>query len=413
MGKEQKSAIWTFRNRRGTCDEIAHLFIALARAAGLNARYVAGYALGDTGWLPHAWAEVYTEFGWLPFDVPFEEYGAVDALHIITYRGRSGDHEFIRYRYTGDVEINYEPEIKVLDKQELDISGSLNATNAYSGGDVLLVFSAYNPLDSPIAFPVKFGYPEGFHMEKIYGSDVAVLYPGKNTLFYVFRVQEIPENTIYQVPITLGIGEFFYATNFTVYSYKKRCGVPELVNGGFLLDNCINLHNGMRENFTYGGDYFCDCYLHLPQEINFSIFHPEVCYAPCNVTVELRGIGYANVSAPFTSLTVPVKGYTVLELGFDSEPFFVEVNGKRKYFNLTLLPNPQLEYALEDGEVCFSSLWNLSRRCYRVKCGENEITVEASYGNVTFKIKRKVYRKCSVFETVLEKLITLLNSLLS
>ncbi|MFH1786039.1 MAG: transglutaminase-like domain-containing protein [archaeon] len=77
------------RDRKGTCDEFSHLFIAMVRSLGIPARYVSGITYGifgvDSGgeadWYNHGWAEVY--FGeWVPFDPTYGEYGYVDATHI-------------------------------------------------------------------------------------------------------------------------------------------------------------------------------------------------------------------------------------------------------------------------------------------------------------------------------------------
>lgn len=68
-----------FDLQRGYCDYFATTFVVLARAAGLPARFVAGYAPGswqpeDRAWLvtaanSHAWPEVYLAgAGWVPFE---------------------------------------------------------------------------------------------------------------------------------------------------------------------------------------------------------------------------------------------------------------------------------------------------------------------------------------------------------
>lgn len=51
--------------------DFAHMFIALARAEGVPARYVSGYHTRDDGdgHAPHAWAEAHVdELGWIAFD---------------------------------------------------------------------------------------------------------------------------------------------------------------------------------------------------------------------------------------------------------------------------------------------------------------------------------------------------------
>ncbi len=77
--------------RRGVCEEFAHLFIALSRAAGIPARYVGGFAFGGREaeeFGSHGWAEAYfPEKGWVPFDptTGFAQYGWLDTSHIKIY----------------------------------------------------------------------------------------------------------------------------------------------------------------------------------------------------------------------------------------------------------------------------------------------------------------------------------------
>ena len=59
--------------RAGVCQDFAHLFIAVARAMGVPARYVSGYihAPGASGSAPasHAWAEAWVpQRGWVGYD---------------------------------------------------------------------------------------------------------------------------------------------------------------------------------------------------------------------------------------------------------------------------------------------------------------------------------------------------------
>jgi transglutaminase-like putative cysteine protease len=57
--------------RAGVCQDFAHLFIAVARAMGVPARYVSGYihAPGAATTASHAWAEAWVPgLGWVGFD---------------------------------------------------------------------------------------------------------------------------------------------------------------------------------------------------------------------------------------------------------------------------------------------------------------------------------------------------------
>ena len=59
--------------RRGVCQDFAHLMLACLRSMGLSARYVSGYLMMDDRIqqeATHAWAEAHVEgLGWVGFDV--------------------------------------------------------------------------------------------------------------------------------------------------------------------------------------------------------------------------------------------------------------------------------------------------------------------------------------------------------
>ncbi len=67
----QTSAAEALAQGTGVCQDHAQVMIAAARAAGLPARYVAGYLFADgtEAQAAHAWAEVHVEaLGWVGFD---------------------------------------------------------------------------------------------------------------------------------------------------------------------------------------------------------------------------------------------------------------------------------------------------------------------------------------------------------
>ncbi len=89
-------AAWTLHNKRGTCENYAHLSLALLRSVGIPARYVNGYLTDgeivtsdswssysyrwDAG--PHSWIEVYyPDIGWVPYE-PQKTIGFVDNHHV-------------------------------------------------------------------------------------------------------------------------------------------------------------------------------------------------------------------------------------------------------------------------------------------------------------------------------------------
>lgn len=55
-----------FRNRTGVCQDFVHVYLALARQAGLTARYVSGLPEGEGA--THAWCEVWLNGLWVGID---------------------------------------------------------------------------------------------------------------------------------------------------------------------------------------------------------------------------------------------------------------------------------------------------------------------------------------------------------
>jgi transglutaminase superfamily protein len=74
------SAVQVLRARSGDCNEHTQLFVALARAAGIPARPVAGLAYADGKFYYHAWPEIYLGT-WVPVDPTFGQFPA-DAAHL-------------------------------------------------------------------------------------------------------------------------------------------------------------------------------------------------------------------------------------------------------------------------------------------------------------------------------------------
>ena len=81
-----------FISKTGVCQEITHLFISMMRSLDIPARVVTGYAytnseevidLVGSNWGGHAWAEVLIGDTWVPFDLTYNQYGYVDASHIV------------------------------------------------------------------------------------------------------------------------------------------------------------------------------------------------------------------------------------------------------------------------------------------------------------------------------------------
>lgn len=81
-----------FKSKKGVCREITNLFISMMRSLGIPSRVVTGYAYTDSpqivsliksNWGGHMWSEVLIGNTWVPFDLTYDQYGFIDATHII------------------------------------------------------------------------------------------------------------------------------------------------------------------------------------------------------------------------------------------------------------------------------------------------------------------------------------------
>lgn len=105
---------WVLEKKYGVCDELTNLFISLNRALGIPARFVSGIAYSDSilfseKWGNHGWAEVYfPEYGWIPYDITYNEFGELDATHISLEKEVDGTSPAIEYTTKG-LYYNFEP----------------------------------------------------------------------------------------------------------------------------------------------------------------------------------------------------------------------------------------------------------------------------------------------------------------
>jgi transglutaminase-like putative cysteine protease len=116
----EDDALDVLRRRRGVCQDFAHLTIALARAAGVPARYVSGYVRPSEGesQASHAWAELYLPGpGWLGIDPSGP--GMVDHRYVRVAYGRDyADANPVRGAYRGGGSSNLSVDVSVQQVQQ-------------------------------------------------------------------------------------------------------------------------------------------------------------------------------------------------------------------------------------------------------------------------------------------------------
>jgi len=78
------------RTLRGDCNEHAVLLTAMARAAGIPARVVAGAMYAEQGFVYHAWTELWLG-RWITADATLGQLPA-DATHVKLVEGGPAEH---------------------------------------------------------------------------------------------------------------------------------------------------------------------------------------------------------------------------------------------------------------------------------------------------------------------------------
>lgn len=103
-GDDPDDAVTVLKTKKSLCDGWAHLFLALARANGIPARFVGGYNIGgsiaypidasgrstltiSSLGQPHSWVDVwFPSVGWVPFE-PQASAGFIDSHHLTAWVG--------------------------------------------------------------------------------------------------------------------------------------------------------------------------------------------------------------------------------------------------------------------------------------------------------------------------------------
>lgn len=87
---DRQAALEVLRSKKGNCQSRARLYAALARAAGIPTRVVAGLVyLPEKGFLYHSWAESYTGC-WLAVDPTYNQVPA-DVTHVKLVEGDTSE----------------------------------------------------------------------------------------------------------------------------------------------------------------------------------------------------------------------------------------------------------------------------------------------------------------------------------
>lgn len=206
---------WVLEQRYGVCDELTSLFIAMLRSQGIPARFVSGVAYTnletlDTNWGPHGWAEVWIPgYGWVPYDVTYGQYGAVDATHIAFVRSTDAQNNAVEYSMTsrgGDFQPGpLERDIQIAGRQgsvadKIEISAKPAIENIGFGGANRIDVTVTNTENHYVATELFLARTTQVHTED-YSKSLLLGPQETRSVHWLVTVDELQEGYVYTFPM--------------------------------------------------------------------------------------------------------------------------------------------------------------------------------------------------------------------
>ncbi|MGC9132319.1 MAG: transglutaminase-like domain-containing protein [Candidatus Micrarchaeia archaeon] len=180
-----QSAKATLLRKSGVCEGKSRLFVALARAIGIPARYAGGISItnssGKISLGLHSWAEVFLG-KWVEVDPTWFEIATLDAGHVITER--EGLNDYIYYSSYGATisveskEINSTSKINKIDSSSLDYNISYSSLSIPGNGKALIIITSPRIYASDI-----FQLPECTNLIKTSNNTLAYFEPNRRYAF--------------------------------------------------------------------------------------------------------------------------------------------------------------------------------------------------------------------------------------
>ena len=262
----QKSS-WVLENKKGVCDEITNLFISLNRASGIPARTVSGIAYTNldvfgSNWVPHQWAEVYfPEYGWIPFDVTYGEYGYIDAAHIKLLDNYDSISSGVKYEYYGyNVNLRAKQlntDVFVKDSGPQMKSGYTFTTKLYASN---VGFGSYNIIQADIVNNNDYYQVADLYLgntEKVSIIDNSVDIVLNQTIHRKETLLKPKEHrTIYWVlllndTVDYFDNDFMYTLPITVYSqYNETSTVNMFARKDYVMIDRQSINNAIQSSYT-------------------------------------------------------------------------------------------------------------------------------------------------------------------
>ncbi|MBR9699137.1 transglutaminase domain-containing protein [Candidatus Woesearchaeota archaeon] len=211
-------ASWVLRERKGVCDELTNLFLAMARSLGIPARFVSGIAYTESPlfpekWGAHGWAEVYfPDYGWVAYDVTYGQLGFIDPTHIKLRESVDATEPAVGLSWLGK-SVEVRTSIIDFDTTLLDFEGDIETgiTLQVVAERGSIGFNSYNLINAFVKNTNDYYVSEELRLVKSKdmivednGARFVVLEPGEEKeVSWIVRIGQLEEGYYYTFPVLI------------------------------------------------------------------------------------------------------------------------------------------------------------------------------------------------------------------
>jgi transglutaminase-like putative cysteine protease len=158
--ERQPTSSDVFIQRKGVCNQYAHLEMALLRALEIPSRFVAGWVYSGKEWAPHAWVEALIDGRWVPADPTYNEGGFLDGTHVVFAYG--SDQLDIKEELSMGLTMRKQADIQLLEfskpRDYFDLQLETPSVVSSLASEKISV-SVKNKNSEPKAIPIKLNVP--------------------------------------------------------------------------------------------------------------------------------------------------------------------------------------------------------------------------------------------------------------
>ncbi|MEM5812422.1 MAG: transglutaminase-like domain-containing protein [Candidatus Aenigmatarchaeota archaeon] len=249
-----QSAIWTYSNRMGVCDEFSNLLLSMLNVLGYKSHYVVGYAYSEN-WGQHGWVEVEHNGKTISLDPTWLE-SPVDSTHIkLAELPDSNFSEYVEVK-GGQITIDWnkeEAEVKVISHKKsprIDIDATLVPENSTSRSYSLLI-TDFKSVPECLLTSVNLKScvkPTGESFLSIYKNRQNMAFCGRESAYWFIGSPEIESGVIYTCPVIIYGGGTEKTIKLSIEGNDKRKVKTSVKSQNVLLSGQVFEVRSVTEN---------------------------------------------------------------------------------------------------------------------------------------------------------------------